>query len=111
MANEVVARNERVILVQVNKSTLEERVLYQDRYSGGFQPSSTVYNAKGYKDKESAQKIADTLNMLYNMTGQNFEVHVVNELIERTYLDEPPVKHDDAPVDDYGQSADAYNYQ
>lgn len=89
--NEVVGRKERVILVQVNKqSGNEERVLYQDKYSGGFQPTTAPSNATTFDTQENATKVASALNTLYQITNQKYEVHVVKEVVDRQYLDTPP---------------------
>ncbi|WP_213667604.1 hypothetical protein [Staphylococcus capitis] len=87
MAHEVVNRTERIILVQINVETKQERGLYKDKYGGGFQPSTNIMNATDFETQEDAEKISQTLNMLYNMTESEFECHVAKEIVERTYLD------------------------
>lgn len=87
MAFEVVGRNERVILVQVNTKTGDERALYKDDYGGGFQPTTNVAAATDFETKEKADKLAEMLNMLYSMTGNVFKAHSVSEVVERKFLD------------------------
>lgn len=88
MANEVIGRNERIILVQVNTKTGDERALYKDDYGGGFQPTTNVAAATEFETKEKADKLVETLNMLYSMTGNVFKAHSASEVVERKFLDE-----------------------
>ncbi|HDI0091704.1 TPA: hypothetical protein PJ284_002047 [Staphylococcus aureus] len=68
MANEIIKKTERFILVQIDKEGTE-RVLYQD-----------------FKSEENAKKIAETLNLLYQLTGNQNGVKVVKEVVDRTDL-------------------------
>lgn len=87
MANEVISFSERIILVQVNTQTKEERSLYKDNYSGSFQPTMNVATATKFESEEQAKKMAEMLNMLYNMTGSKFEAYAAKETINREFLD------------------------
>ncbi|MDK7928242.1 hypothetical protein HMPREF2997_09765 [Staphylococcus sp. HMSC057C08] len=86
MANEVITHAQRYILVQINNETKVERALYQDNFSGMFQPTTTLYNAKSYTDETEAQKVADGINFLYKITSQPFKAYVVNETIDRSLI-------------------------
>lgn len=86
MANEVITHAQRYILVQINNETKVERALYQDNFSGMFQPTTTLYNAKSYADETEAQKVADGINFLYKITSQPFKAYVVNETIDRSLI-------------------------
>ncbi|NMK90898.1 hypothetical protein [Staphylococcus capitis] len=88
MAHEVVNRTERIILVQINVETKQERGLYKDKYGGGFQPSTNIMNATDFETQEEAEKVSQALNMLYDMTNSGFKAHVVREVVERTFLDD-----------------------
>lgn len=87
MANEVINNSERIILVQVNAQTKEERGLYRDDYSGSFQPTMNVATATNFESEEQAKKMAEMLNMLYSMTGGKFKAHTAKETIKREFLD------------------------
>lgn len=86
MANEVIGRNESYILVQTNAEG-RERALYQDSWNGAFTQTET-YNAKRFDDFETADKIAQTLNMLYQLTGQQMHVKTAHEIIDRQLVGE-----------------------
>lgn len=86
MANEVITHSQRYILVQINNETKVERALYQDNFNGMFQPTTTLYNAKPYQEESEAQKVADGINFLYQITNQPFKAYVVNETIDRSLI-------------------------
>lgn len=83
MANEIIKKTERFILVQIDKEGTE-RVLYQD-FVGSFTSDSASY-AQDFKSEENAKKIAETLNLLYQLTGNQNGVKVVKEVVDRTDL-------------------------
>ena len=87
MANEVINNSERIILVQINLQTKEEKSLYRDDYSGSFQPTMNVATATEFESEEQANKIAEMLNMLYSMTGGKFKAYSAKETINREFLD------------------------
>ena len=68
MAKEIINNTERFILVQIDKEGTE-RVVYQD-----------------FKSEENAKKIAETLNLLYQLTNKKQRVKVVKEVVERSDL-------------------------
>lgn len=82
MANEIIKKTERFILVQIDKEKTE-RVLYQD-FMGSFATSELVLHAQDFKSEENAKKIAETLNLLYQLTGNKNTVRVVKEVVDRT---------------------------
>ncbi|UXU26387.1 hypothetical protein MUA13_01695 [Staphylococcus aureus] len=83
MANEIIKKTERFILVQIDKEGTE-RVLYQD--FGSFTTSDSASYAQDFKSEENAKKIAETLNLLYQLTGNQNSVKVVKEVVDRTEL-------------------------
>lgn len=89
MANEIVNKQERTILVQVNLDTDTERVIMRNPYGGGYTPVQDPAQAQAFEDIDKAQKIADALNGLYALTGDNYEVRVVHEVIDRQYVNPP----------------------
>ena len=89
MANEIVNKQERTILVQVNLDTSIERVVMRNPYGGGYTPVQDPAQAQAFEDTDKAQKIADALNGLYALTGDNYEVRVVHEVIDRQYVNPP----------------------
>lgn len=89
MANEIVNKQERTILVQVNLDTNTERVVMRNPYGGGYTPVQDPTQAQAFEDTGKAQKIADALNGLYELTGDNYEVRVVREIIDRQYVNPP----------------------
>ncbi|MCQ1380023.1 hypothetical protein NNI65_12880 [Staphylococcus aureus] len=84
MANEIINNTERFILVQIDKEGTE-RVVYQD-FTGSFTTSEMVNHAQDFKSEENAKKIAETLNLLYQLTGNQNSVKVVKEVVDRTDL-------------------------
>ncbi|SAO28900.1 phi PVL ORF 22-like protein [Staphylococcus aureus] len=84
MANEIIKKTERFILVQIDKEGTE-RVLYQD-FVGSFTTSDSASYAQDFKSEENAKKIAETLNLLYQLTGNQNGVKVVKEVVDRTDL-------------------------
>ncbi|CAC8176415.1 hypothetical protein JJL07_02645 [Staphylococcus aureus] len=84
MANEIIKKTERFILVQIDKEGTE-RVLYQD-FVGSFTTSEMVNHAQDFKSEENAKKIAETLNLLYQLTNKKQRVKVVKEVVDRTDL-------------------------
>lgn len=76
MANEIIKKTERFILVQIDKEGTE-RVLYQD-FVGSFTTSDSASYAQDFKSEENAKKIAETLNLLYQLTGNQNGVKVVD---------------------------------
>ncbi|HDI7654492.1 TPA: hypothetical protein PO294_002393 [Staphylococcus aureus] len=62
-----------------------ERVLYQD-FVGSFTTSDSASYAQDFKSEENAKKIAETLNLLYQLTGNQNSVKVVKEVVDRTDL-------------------------
>lgn len=81
MANEIVGKKVRFILVQTDKENTE-RVMYQD-FVGSFVTSEIATYAQDFKSEENAKKIADTLNLLYQLTNNKNTVKVVKETIDR----------------------------
>ncbi|MRW65641.1 hypothetical protein GF549_14300, partial [Staphylococcus aureus] len=75
---------ERFILVQIDKEGTE-RVVYQD-FTGSFTTSEMVNHAQDFKSEENAKKIPETLNLLYQSTGNQNGVKVVKEVVDRTDL-------------------------
>ncbi|EMB4689113.1 TPA: hypothetical protein O2P91_002893, partial [Staphylococcus aureus] len=75
---------ERFILVQIDKEGTE-RVVYQD-FTGSFTTSEMVNHAQDFKSEENAKKIAETLNLLYQLTNKKQRVKVVKEVVDRTDL-------------------------
>ncbi|HDI7418412.1 TPA: hypothetical protein POV63_001883 [Staphylococcus aureus] len=84
MANEIIKKTERFILVQIDKEGTE-RVLYQD-FVGSFTTSDSASYAQDFKSEENAKKIAEILNLLYQLTGNQNGVKVVKEVVDRTDL-------------------------
>ncbi|CAC8747086.1 phi PVL ORF 22-like protein [Staphylococcus aureus] len=84
MAKEIINNTERFILVQIDKEGTE-RVVYQD-FTGSFTTSEMVNHAQDFKSEENAKKIAETLNLLYQLTGNQNSVKVVKEVVDRTDL-------------------------
>ncbi|CAC6244344.1 TPA: hypothetical protein PZV87_002086 [Staphylococcus aureus] len=84
MAKEIINNTERFILVQIDKEGTE-RVVYQD-FTGSFTTSEMVNHAQDFKSEENAKKIAETLNLLYQLTGNQNGVKVVKEVVDRTDL-------------------------
>ncbi|CAC8041256.1 phi PVL ORF 22-like protein [Staphylococcus aureus] len=84
MANEIIKKTERFILVQIDKEGTE-RVVYQD-FTGSFTTSEMVNHAQDFKSEENAKKIAETLNLLYQLTNKKQRVKVVKEVVDRTDL-------------------------
>lgn len=84
MANEIIKKTERFILVQIDKEGTE-RVLYQD-FVGSFTTSDSASYAQDFKSEENAKKIAETLNLLYQLTNKKQRVKVVKEVVERSDL-------------------------
>ncbi|EZY43898.1 hypothetical protein [Staphylococcus aureus] len=84
MANEIIKKTERFILVQIDKEGTE-RVVYQD-FTGSFTTSEMVNHAQDFKSEENAKKIAETLNLLYQLTNKKQRVKVVKEVVERSDL-------------------------
>ncbi len=84
MAKEIIDNTERFILVQIDKEGTE-RVVYQD-FTGSFTTSEMVNHAQDFKSEENAKKIAETLNLLYQLTGNQNSVKVVKEVVDRTDL-------------------------
>ncbi|WP_199244238.1 hypothetical protein, partial [Staphylococcus aureus] len=62
-----------------------ERVIYQD-YVGNFTTSEMINHAQDFASEENAKKIAETLNLLYQLTNKKQRVKVVKEVVERTDL-------------------------
>ncbi|WP_256069714.1 hypothetical protein [Staphylococcus aureus] len=62
-----------------------ERVLYQD-FVGRFTTSDSASYAQDFKSEENAKKIAESLNLLYQLTGNQNGVKVVIEVVDRTDL-------------------------
>lgn len=89
MANEIVNKQERTILVQVNLDTDTERVIMRNPYGGGYTPVQDPDQAQAFEDTDKAQKIADALNGLYALTGDNYEVRIVHEVVDRQYVNPP----------------------
>ena len=83
MAKEIINNTERFILVQIDKEGTE-RVVYQD-FTGSFTTSEMVNHAQDFKSEENAKKIAETLNLLYQLTNKQ-RVKVVKEVVERSDL-------------------------
>ncbi|MBN4912276.1 hypothetical protein IDG46_20405 [Staphylococcus sp. EG-SA-13] len=83
MANEILGTKTRVILVQVDQEG-KERCLYQDNWSGSFSQTENPATATTFESQEKAKKVADALNMLYQLTNKQFKILVTNEVIERT---------------------------
>lgn len=75
MAKEIINNTERFILVQIDKEGTE-RVVYQD-FTGSFTTSEMVNHAQDFKSEENAKKIAETLNLLYQLTNKKQRVKVV----------------------------------
>ncbi|UXR36944.1 hypothetical protein MUA41_07835 [Staphylococcus simulans] len=92
MANEIVNKQERTILVQVNLDTNMERVVMRNPYGGGYMPVQDPAQAQAFEDTDKAQKIADALNGLYALKGDNYEVRMVHEVIDRQYVNPPDVE-------------------
>ncbi|HDP5859670.1 TPA: hypothetical protein P6V53_002264 [Staphylococcus aureus] len=84
MAKEIINNTERFILVQIDKEGTE-RVIYQD-YVGNFTTSEMINHAQDFASEENAKKIAETLNLLYQLTNKKQRVKVVKEVVERTDL-------------------------
>ncbi|HGN7291427.1 hypothetical protein ACH348_11155 [Staphylococcus aureus] len=84
MANEIIKKTERFILVQIDEKGVE-RALYQD-FVGSFTTSDSANYAQDFKSEENAKKIAETLSLLYKLTGNKNVVKVVKEVVERTDL-------------------------
>ncbi|MCS5352933.1 hypothetical protein [Staphylococcus aureus] len=84
MAKEIINNSERFILVQIDKEGTE-RVIYQD-YVGNFTTSEMINHAQNFVSEENAKKIAETLNLLYQLTNKKQRVKVVKEVVERTDL-------------------------
>ncbi|EZY60994.1 hypothetical protein [Staphylococcus aureus] len=84
MAKEIINNTERFILVQIDKEGAE-RVIYQD-YVGNFTTSEMINHAQDFASEENAKKIAETLNLLYQLTNKKQRVKVVKEVVERTDL-------------------------
>ncbi|WP_199244242.1 hypothetical protein, partial [Staphylococcus aureus] len=62
-----------------------ERVIYQD-YVGNFTTSEMINHAQDFASEENAKKIAETLNLLYQLTNKKQRVKVIKEVVERTDL-------------------------
>ncbi|HBC4751894.1 TPA: hypothetical protein KES82_001163 [Staphylococcus aureus] len=45
-----------------------------------------INNAQDFKSEENAKKIAETLNLLYQLTNKKQRVKVVKEVVDRTDL-------------------------
>ncbi|UXV35981.1 hypothetical protein MUA90_05800 [Staphylococcus sp. IVB6181] len=89
MANEIVNKQERTILVQVNLDTNTERVVMRNPYGGGYTPVQDPAQAQAFENTDKAQKIAAALNGLYTLTGDNYEIRIVHEVIDRQYVNPP----------------------
>ncbi|HBE8106898.1 TPA: hypothetical protein O9M89_002801, partial [Staphylococcus aureus] len=48
--------------------------------------SEMVNHAQDFKSEENAKKIAETLNLLYQLTNKKQRVKVVKEVVDRTDL-------------------------
>lgn len=86
MAKEIIKKTESFILVQIDEEGVE-RAIYQDSYRGGFNSTEEMMMAQRYNDGEKAKKVADALNMLYQLTGKNFTAKAAKETIDREFLD------------------------
>ncbi|HEG7473663.1 hypothetical protein ACG8Q4_03725, partial [Staphylococcus aureus] len=51
-----------------------------------FTTSEMVNHAQDFKSEENAKKIAETLNLLYQLTNKKQRVKVVKEVVDRTDL-------------------------
>ncbi|WP_265736240.1 hypothetical protein [Staphylococcus aureus] len=71
-------------VVQIDKEGTEH-VIYQD-FTGSFTTSEMVNHAQDFKSEENAKKIAETLNLLYQLTNKKQRVKVVKEVVDRTDL-------------------------
>ncbi|HFF3064400.1 TPA: hypothetical protein ACGCH5_002803, partial [Staphylococcus aureus] len=54
--------------------------------TGSFTTSEMVNHAQDFKSEENAKKIAETLNLLYQLTNKKQRVKVVKEVVDRTDL-------------------------
>lgn len=86
MANEILGKRERVILVQIDQDG-RERCLYQDNWSGSFTQTDVAASATTFETQEKAKQVADALNLLYKLTSKNFKIVVTKEVIDRTTND------------------------
>lgn len=84
MAKEIINNTERFILVQIDKEGTE-RVIYQD-YVGNFTTSEMINHAQDFASEENAKKIAETLNLLYQLTNKKQRVKVVKEVVEKEQI-------------------------
>ncbi|WP_458625878.1 hypothetical protein, partial [Staphylococcus aureus] len=55
-------------------------------FTGSFTTSEMVNHAQDFKSEENAKKIAETLNLLYQLTNKKQRVKVVKEVVDRTDL-------------------------
>ena len=67
MAKEIINNTERFILVQIDKEGTERSI---SRFHGSFTTSEMVNHAQDFKSEENAKKIAETLNLLYQLTNK-----------------------------------------
>uniref|UniRef100_UPI0008515AA3 hypothetical protein n=1 Tax=Staphylococcus aureus TaxID=1280 RepID=UPI0008515AA3 len=77
MAKEIINYTERFNLVQIDKEGTV-RVVYQ-YFTGSFTTSDSASYAQDFKSEENAKKTAETLNLFYQLTGNQNGVKVVKE--------------------------------
>uniref|UniRef100_UPI0023DAF605 hypothetical protein n=1 Tax=Staphylococcus aureus TaxID=1280 RepID=UPI0023DAF605 len=53
---------------------------------GSCDTAEMVNHAQDFKSEENAKKIAETLNLLYQLTNKKQRVKVVKEVVDRTDL-------------------------
>lgn len=87
MANEIINKSEKIILVQFNQKG-DERAMYQDNWSGSYMPTDIVSSAKQFETYEDAKNIADVLNMLYGFSGNMFNVKPAKQVIECSIIED-----------------------
>ncbi len=57
--------------------------MYQD-FVGSFSTFKNKQLSQDFKSEENIKKIAETLNLLYQLTGNQNGVKVVKEVVDRT---------------------------